>query len=184
MSKTIQQFILDNHPEGLEKARDAISVEQDYHRIATEPEGIEEYTHAYDLMNLEYTQEDHDNQQPLIDWQQRRIDLLEKAIIGFLQGKGNEEASNRIICELHLMDSFGNKSTLTCRLKAGRIRYTYFSSWNGSGVPYSLSNLQCQLPMETRLGETEDEFIENLIRVINKESVVTVKHLAKKTTFV
>lgn len=93
---------------------------------------------------------------------------------------------NKKILHLHLEDGYGNLSTLICRLKEGSIKYIFYGGTGSSGTPYSLSNIQFydlvneniswnrnkSLPVDTRLGETEQEF---KLRVINM-----LKHSTRK----
>ena len=70
-----------------------------------------------------------------------------------------------------------NLSTLICSLKDGSIRYTFYGGTGSSGTPYALSNIQYydlingkiswnrnkSLPIDTRLGETLEEFKERIL---------------------
>lgn len=79
------------------------------------------------------------------------------------------------IAHLQLQDPFGNKSTLICNLRNGSIEYFLYGSWNSSGIPHSLSNLQCTLPVDkTSKEETRDQFVQRLIDTINAKSVKRV----------
>lgn len=82
---------------------------------------------------------------------------------------------NRKIAHLHLKDYSENKYTLICRLKEGSIYYVFYSGWNSSGMPNSLSNLQCTLPVFTESGETEEQFVDRIVRIIDNESVKFVE---------
>lgn len=81
------------------------------------------------------------------------------------------------IAHLHLEDPYGNPETLVCRLENENesMVYIYFSGWNSSGTPFSLSNLQCTLPLYPEVGETEDMFVDRLVRIIDTESVRSVE---------
>ncbi len=83
----------------------------------------------------------------------------------------------RKIAHLHLSDYMGNKYTLLCFLKNKAITYSLYGSWNSSGTPNSLSNLQCTLPVYPNPGETEDMFVDRIIQIIDRDSV---KYVFKK----
>jgi isocitrate lyase len=86
--------------------------------------------------------------------------------------------SNRTkLAHLHLSDYNNNKYTLICNLVNDSISYVFYSGWNSSGTPNSLSNLQCNLPLYPYGGETTDSFVSRLVNVINNESVKQVVEL-------
>lgn len=89
------------------------------------------------------------------------------------------------LCHLHLQDSLGNKKTLICRLEEGSIRYTLYGSHGSSGIGFSLSNLQCELPVEKLSPEeTKEEFVRRVVRNINWKSVCkVVKEVDCNVTF-
>lgn len=89
------------------------------------------------------------------------------------------------LCHLHLQDYAGNKQTLVCKLKEGSIRYIYYGGWGDSGLPYSTSNLQCELPINKLYdGETKEEFVARIIHTIKYKSVVKfVKQVATEVEF-
>ena len=89
------------------------------------------------------------------------------------------------LCNLHLEDYLGNKSTLICTLTGGSIRYVFYGGWNDGGMGYSLSNLQCTLPMEKlKDSETKEQFVQRIIDTINKDSVKKfVKQLSTEVSF-
>ena len=88
---------------------------------------------------------------------------------------------NKKILHLHLEDSMGNKKTLICKLIEGSIRYIFYGGIGSSGTPFSLSNIQfydlvngdmnwkrnATLPVDTFEGETEEEFKERIINMLN-----------------
>lgn len=89
------------------------------------------------------------------------------------------------LCHLHLEDPYGNKKTLICRLVEGSIKYTFYGGTTSSGTPYSLSNLQCTLPVDKRNEfETKEEFKERIISEINDNSVCrVVNEVSTEITF-
>lgn len=92
--KDIQSFIEEFYP-NYTSCND-IAREGDLHRVVFEPESIEEGSCAEDVLN-EYQQEDHDNNQPLQDWQEYRIGVLEKAIEGFINSDFRKSIHNTAI---------------------------------------------------------------------------------------
>ena len=89
------------------------------------------------------------------------------------------------IAHLHLLDYMNNKKTLVCRLTdEGSLKYIHYGGWGSSGMGYSLSNLQCDLPLEKLFDEqTKGEFVEWLIDIINNQSVYRVDKEVQKVTF-
>lgn len=89
------------------------------------------------------------------------------------------------LCHLHLEDHSGNKKTLICRLTDGSIRYIFYGGWGDGGTPFSLSNLQCTLPIEKiNDKETKEQFVQRIIDTINHKSVVKfVKQVSTQVTF-
>jgi len=79
------------------------------------------------------------------------------------------------ICHLHLRDSMGNPKTLICRLEEGAVHYTMYGGHGSSGMGFSLSNLQCKLPVEKLSPkETKEEFVKRIVNEINFRSVCRV----------
>ena len=88
------------------------------------------------------------------------------------------------IFHFHLEDGMSNKSTLICELKAGAIKYRYFTGTASSGIPLALSNLQvgykhgCKLPMDNLSSlsnkMTKQEFTDRCRYIINHDSVKRV----------
>jgi len=84
------------------------------------------------------------------------------------------------IFHFHLEDGYQNKSTLTCRLEEGSIKYRYFSGTASHGIPLSLSNLQIgykfgnKLPMDNKTKMTKDDFARHVKGIINTDSVYRV----------
>ena len=89
------------------------------------------------------------------------------------------------IAHLHLLDGFDNKKTLVWRLTdEGSLKYIHYGGWGSSGMGFSLSNLQCDLPLEKLFDEqTKGEFVEWLIDIINNQSVYKVDKEVQKVTF-
>lgn len=104
---------------------------------------------------------------------------------------------NKKILHLHLEDGYGNLSTLICNLKDGSIRYTLYGGTGSSGTPFALSNIQFfdlvngninwdrnkSLPVDTRLGETEEEFKERIINMLNHSTKKVVNVVSNEVTF-
>jgi len=84
------------------------------------------------------------------------------------------------IFHFHLEDGMSNKSTLTCRLVDGSIKYSYYTGHTSNGTALALSNLQvgykhgCELPMDnlSSLGNkmTKQEFTDRCRYIINMDS--------------
>lgn len=89
------------------------------------------------------------------------------------------------LCHLHLVDSLGNKKTLICRLVNGSISYTFYGSHSSSGLPFSISNLQCTLPVDKiSEKETKEQFVKRVIDIINNKSVYrVVNQVSTEITF-
>jgi hypothetical protein len=89
------------------------------------------------------------------------------------------------ICHLHLEDSMGNAKTLVCRLEDGSIRYVSFFGWGSSGMGNSLSNFQCDLPMDKNSeDETVEQFKQRVIDTVNKKSIYrVVKEVSTNVVF-
>ena len=79
------------------------------------------------------------------------------------------------LCHLHMVDPHGNRKTLVCHLKDGSISYVFYGGHSSSGTSFSLSNLQCTLPVD-KLTETEtkEQFVQRIIDTINNKSVCSV----------
>ena len=90
--------------------------------------------------------------------------------------------ATRKLAHFHLIDGFGNKSTLICTLSDGSIGYTFYSGINTSGTPYSLSNLQCDLPLQID-GGTKEDFVSRLKYTINVKSVYKIINEIKPVVF-
>lgn len=89
------------------------------------------------------------------------------------------------LAHLHISDYCNNKYTLICNLINGEsIKYVLFSGWGSSGMPNSLSNLQCDLPLYPDVDETQDMFVDRIVDIINEKSVKKVdKRLPLKIEF-
>jgi len=84
------------------------------------------------------------------------------------------------IFHFHLEDGMSNKSTLTCRLVDGSIKYSYYTGHTSNGTALALSNLQvgykhgCELPMDnlSSLGNklSKQEFTDRCRYIINMDS--------------
>jgi hypothetical protein len=104
---------------------------------------------------------------------------------------------NKKILHLHLKDGNNNLSTLICRLKEGSIKYIFYGGTGSSGTPYSLRNIQFydlvngniswdrnkSLPVDTRLGETEEEFKQRVIDMLNHSTRRVVNVVSNEVTF-
>jgi len=89
------------------------------------------------------------------------------------------------LCHLHLEDPYGNKKTLICKLVEGSITYRLYGSHTSSGTGFSLSNLQCNLPVDKRNDfETKEEFQQRVINEVNDNSVCrVVNQVSTQITF-
>ena len=89
------------------------------------------------------------------------------------------------LCHLHLKDVHNNPSTLICNLIDGSIEYVLYDSHSSNGCRNSLSNLQCNLPIDKiSKKETKDQFVQRVINTINNESTYSVvKQVSTKITF-
>lgn len=88
------------------------------------------------------------------------------------------------LTHLHLVDPFGNPATLICNLVEGSIGYVFYSGHSSGGTPYSLSNLQCTLPVD-KISETEtkDQFAKRVKDIIRDKSVYYVVNEIKEVVF-
>jgi len=89
------------------------------------------------------------------------------------------------LCHLHLQDSMGNPKTLICRLEGGSVHYNLYGGHGSSGMAFSLSNLQCELPIEKNSpDESREDFVRRVVRNINWKSVCkVVKEVDCNVTF-
>lgn len=88
------------------------------------------------------------------------------------------------ITHLHLEDPFGNPQTLICNLVEGSINYVFYGGHSSSGTPFSLSNLQCTLPVDKiSENETKEQFVQRIKDTINNKSVCRVVNEVKEVTF-
>jgi hypothetical protein len=102
------------------------------------------------------------------------------------------------LLHLHLSDSMGNLSTLICTTDSNGIYYSLYGGIGSSGTPFSVSNIQfydifineynrrdicwnrnASLPIETKLGETKEEFKERVINMLNNSTEKVVKVVQK-----
>ena len=102
---------------------------------------------------------------------------------------------------LHLKDGFGNAETLICKLINGSIRYTYFTGTTDSGGGLCLSNIQfyektftdgkkhlhwdknLSLPIENLDGETEGEFKNRVLSMLDNSTSKVIKDINTKVAF-
>ena len=88
------------------------------------------------------------------------------------------------VCHLHLKSAMGNSLTLICNLVEGSIKYTLYSGHSSSGTPFSLSNLQCTLPVEKiSESETKEQFVQRIKDTINNKSVCRVVNEVQQVIF-
>jgi len=89
------------------------------------------------------------------------------------------------LCHLHLKDSMGNSKTLICRVEGGSVHYNLYGGHGSSGTGFSLSNLQCTLPIEKLSPkETKEAFVKRIIDEVNYNSVCrVVKQVDCNVTF-
>lgn len=83
------------------------------------------------------------------------------------------------IAKLQLQDPMGNKSTLRIDTENGFIGYRLYGSWNSSGVGHCLSNLQCELPQEEFAPNNPNQLIDDVVKIINEESVKRVVNVIR-----
>lgn len=105
------------------------------------------------------------------------------------------------LLHLHLEDVYGNLSTLICTTDSNGIYYSLYGGIGSSGTPFAVSNIQfydvfineynrrdiswnrnASLPIDTRLGETKEEFKERVIDMLNNSTYDVVK-IVKKPQF-
>jgi len=79
------------------------------------------------------------------------------------------------ILHLHLLDGWKNKSTLICRLENGSINYSFFQGHSSAGTRFSLSNLNCTLPIDKLYKNESLNFFKRRIKeTIEKKSTYTI----------
>ena len=79
------------------------------------------------------------------------------------------------LCHLHLINFLGNRKTLICNLIDGSIQYVLYDSHSSNGCRNSLSNLQCNLPIDkASKKETKEQFKKRIIKTINEDSTYYV----------
>ena len=102
------------------------------------------------------------------------------------------------LLHLHLSDSNGNLSTLICTLDDNGIHYSLYGGVGSSGTPFAVSNIQfydvfineynrrdirwlkyASLPIDTKLGETKEEFKERVINMLNHSTDKVIKIVQK-----
>jgi hypothetical protein len=102
------------------------------------------------------------------------------------------------LLHVHLEDSMGNLSTLICTLDDSGIHYSLYGGVGSSGTPFAVSNIQfydvfineynrrdicwnrdASLPIDTRLGETKEEFKERVIDMLNHSTEKVIKIVQK-----
>lgn len=88
------------------------------------------------------------------------------------------------VCHLHLEDPYGNPKTLVCNLKEGSISYVFYGGHSSSGTSFSLSNLQCTLPVDKiSESETKEQFVQRIKDIINNKSVCRVVNEVNEVIF-
>ena len=85
-----------------------------------------------------------------------------------------------------------DKSTLVAQVKDGYIDYTLWGGWTSDGTRFSLANLGTRdgrkwgwtppLPVTSK-GKTKEEFVKELIGIINDETFYTVLDEVKPVSF-
>tara|TARA_R100000005_G_C4990027_1_gene197549 strand:+ start:431 stop:751 length:321 start_codon:yes stop_codon:yes gene_type:complete len=97
------------------------------------------------------------------------------------------------LLHLHLSDSMGNLKTLICSYDDNGIQYSLYGGIGSSGTPFAVSNIQfytiidgnikwlkyASLPIDTKLGETKEEFKERVIKMLNNSTDKVVKVVQK-----
>lgn len=102
---------------------------------------------------------------------------------------------------LHLEDGYGNAKTLICRLINGSVRYTFYTGTTDSGIGLCLSNIQfykytfvggqkhlhwdrnLSLPVENLDGETEGEFKNRVLSMLDNSTSKVIKDINTKVAF-
>jgi len=88
------------------------------------------------------------------------------------------------VSHLHLEDPYGNPRTLICNLVEGSIKYVLYGGHSSSGTPYSISNLQCTLPVDKiSESETKEQFVQRIKDTINNKSVCRVVNEVNEVIF-
>ena len=97
------------------------------------------------------------------------------------------------LLHLHLSDVYGNLKTLICTYDGDGIYYSMYGGTGSSGMGFAVSNIQfytiidgdirydrnLSLPIDTRLGETKEEFKERVIDMLNHSTYDVVKIVNK-----
>lgn len=97
------------------------------------------------------------------------------------------------LLHLHLSDSYGNLKTLICTYDEDGIYYSMYGGTGSSGMGFAVSNIQfytiidgnikwlkyASLPIDTKLGETKEEFKERVIDMLNHSTYDVVKTVNK-----
>lgn len=79
----------------------------------------------------------------------------------------NQPALKKHIANYRLKDPFGNKETLSVWvLQDGRLKYSLYGSWQGSGTPFAIDNLQItkELPQMVKKN-SKWKFLDKFIRM-------------------
>jgi len=104
---------------------------------------------------------------------------------------------NKKILHLHLKDTMDNPETLICRLDNGSIYYSLYGGHGSGGTPFSLSNIQFydiingnirwdrnkSLPVDVKEGETEEEFKQRVINMLNHSTSKVVNIVSTNIKF-
>ena len=97
------------------------------------------------------------------------------------------------LLHLHLSDSMGNLKTLICTTDENGIYDSMYGGVGSSGMGFAVSNIQfytiidgnikwlkyASLPIDTKLGETKEEFKKRVIDMLNNSTDKVVKVVQK-----
>ena len=97
------------------------------------------------------------------------------------------------LLHLHLSDSMGNLKTLICTTDENGIYYSMYGGVGSSGMGFAVSNIQfytiidgnikwlkyASLPIDTKLGETKEDFKKRVIDMLNHSTYDIVKIVEK-----
>ena len=74
--------------------------------------------------------------------------------------------------------------TLICNLEGGHLNYILYGGWSSSGTPYALTHLPVELPVhKSHPEQTEEEFVQELVDLINATNLYRVVKQVEKVTF-
>ena len=97
------------------------------------------------------------------------------------------------LLHLHLSDSMGNLKTLICTTDENGIYYSMYGGVGSSGMGFAVSNIQfytiidgntkwlkyASLPIDTKLGDTKEDFKKRVIDMLNHSTYDIVKIVEK-----